>query len=305
VVAGGETGLLDRSIAMAGQVFRYQVYVPLEHTAVAEWPVLVDLHGDGSQGSDGIHQTRRGIADAIRSKRSSYPTLVLFPQAQSGTSFSFTEMQDLVSAELEQTRKEFHGDPKRIYLVGFSMGGSGVYRLAHRWPDRFAAIVPIAGAVVPPRSIPAKVVKADQQANPFVSAPDPYAALAERIAWIRSGYFMEKQTKPFPSRTHGECRRHSKRQELRSATQSMAKQITWGRQPRRMLIRNSLDGCLHNIDECRWTSVVRHNARRTAVTECARESRCRSPRLTAFVFTGHLGDHLYGSIAKAPPPRGD
>jgi predicted peptidase len=191
LVAGGETGFLDRSIAMAGQVFRYQVYVPLEHTAVAEWPVLVDLHGDGSQGSDGIHQTRRGIADAIRSKRSSYPTLVLFPQAQSGTSFSFTEMQDLVSAELEQTRKEFHGDPKRIYLIGFSMGGSGVYRLAHRWPDRFAAIVPIAGAVVPPTSIPAKVVKADQQANPFVSAPDPYAALAERIAsipiWIFHG----------------------------------------------------------------------------------------------------------------------
>jgi hypothetical protein len=23
------------------------------------------------------------------------------------------------------------------------------------------------------------------------------------------------------------------------------------------------------------------------------------------VFTGHLGDHLYGSIAKAPPPRDD
>jgi hypothetical protein len=23
------------------------------------------------------------------------------------------------------------------------------------------------------------------------------------------------------------------------------------------------------------------------------------------VFTGHLGDHLYGSIAEAPPPRDD
>jgi predicted peptidase len=36
-------------------------------------------------------------------------------------------------------------DPARVYLVGFSMGGNGVWSLAARFPKKFAAAVPVAG----------------------------------------------------------------------------------------------------------------------------------------------------------------
>lgn len=36
-------------------------------------------------------------------------------------------------------------DPHRVYLVGYSMGGHAAWALAARAPERFAAVVPIAG----------------------------------------------------------------------------------------------------------------------------------------------------------------
>ena len=56
-------------------------------------------------------------------------------------------MQGMVIAEIDKTLTEFHGDPRRLYLSGFSMGGAGVYQIAARWPERFAALVAIAGFV--------------------------------------------------------------------------------------------------------------------------------------------------------------
>jgi pimeloyl-ACP methyl ester carboxylesterase len=36
-------------------------------------------------------------------------------------------------------------DPQRIYLTGFSLGGFGTWALGLSSPDRFAALVPVAG----------------------------------------------------------------------------------------------------------------------------------------------------------------
>jgi predicted peptidase len=48
-------------------------------------------------------------------------------------------------AEIESASTEFHGDRTRTYLSGFSMGADGVYTVAGRWPDRFAALIAISG----------------------------------------------------------------------------------------------------------------------------------------------------------------
>lgn len=42
-------------------------------------------------------------------------------------------------------------DRNRIYVVGLSMGGMATYDLAVRFPDTFAAAVPICGTVNPVR----------------------------------------------------------------------------------------------------------------------------------------------------------
>jgi predicted peptidase len=183
--AQAETGFLDRWVVIGGETYRYQVYVPSEYTAQRKWPVIVALHGDGSQGSDGLLQTSRGLADQIRQRRSQFPAIVVFPQARVGTRFMApAQMQDLVIAQTDQTVAEFNGDVARLYLAGYSMGGGSVYRIAYRWPQKFAALVVIAGPIVPPGQAPAAAVELDRQTNWFAAASDPFAALAETISRI-------------------------------------------------------------------------------------------------------------------------
>jgi predicted peptidase len=187
-----ETGFLDRSLLIGGETYRYQVYVPADYTPQRKWPVIVALHGDGSQGSDGLLQTTRGLAEQIRQRRSQFPAIVVFPQARVGTRFMApAAMQDLVIAQMDQAVAEFNGDVARLYLTGYSMGGGSVYRIAYRWPQRFAALVVIAGPIVSPAKAPPAAVELDRQANHFAAVPDPFAALAETISqipiWIYQG----------------------------------------------------------------------------------------------------------------------
>lgn len=100
-------------------------------------------------------------------------------------------MQELVIAELDRTMAEFSGDPARVYLTGFSMGATGAYRIAYRWPARFAAIVAIAGRVETSdvQTYSEREKQADRKANPFVTAADPYVALAEKIAHLPNRIF--------------------------------------------------------------------------------------------------------------------
>jgi predicted peptidase len=139
-----ETGFLDRKMDSDGQTYRYSVYVPSDYTGEQPWPLLVDLHGNGAQGDDGIRQTARLLAHEIRMDRKRFPLLVLFPQAARGMSGWNPEV---VMAEIDRTVREFRIDSGRIYLSGFSMGGGGVYDTAARWPERFAAAIAIAGPV--------------------------------------------------------------------------------------------------------------------------------------------------------------
>lgn len=84
-------------------------------------------------------------------------------------------------AELDQTIARFRVDAARVYLHGYSMGGSGVYRIAYRWPTRFAALVSMAGRVVPAAPNTPEEIARDRRTNPFLGAADPFAALAAGI----------------------------------------------------------------------------------------------------------------------------
>lgn len=178
---GADTGFLDRSVTIGGLTYRYQVYVPADYSRTRTWPVLVDLHGNGAQGGDGLIQTIRGMAEQIRRDRSRFPAIVVFPQAADSKRWFEGDMQELVIAELDKVMAEFRGDPDRVSLTGFSMGATGAYRMAYRWPDRFAAIAAVAGMVDTAASeYPDRDKAADARANPFVKERDPFAALAAR-----------------------------------------------------------------------------------------------------------------------------
>lgn len=188
---GADTGFLDRQVTLNGQTYAYQVYVPQDYTSTKAWPIVVNLHGNGAQGSDALLPTLRGIADQIRQHRDRFPVIAVIPQCAVGKRWLYPEMEQLAMAELDATVREFRVDATRIYLTGFSMGATGVYRIAAKWPERFAALVAIAGRVEPASNYPPQDIQADRQANTFVAEADPFAALAARIKtvpmWIAHG----------------------------------------------------------------------------------------------------------------------
>ena len=57
-------------------------------------------------------------------------------------------MEAQVLGALDASILEFDGDPRRVYLTGFSMGGYGTWSLsAAKYPHRFAAIVLVCGGI--------------------------------------------------------------------------------------------------------------------------------------------------------------
>lgn len=140
------TGFLDRSITVAGRAYHYQVYVPADYQTKPAWPAILFLHGAGERGTDGLLQTNVGIAPAIRQNAARYPAIVVLPQLSPDSQWVGTPA-DMAVAALQQTMREFHVDPSRVYLTGLSMGGHGTWYIAYRHPELFAAIAPICGWV--------------------------------------------------------------------------------------------------------------------------------------------------------------
>jgi predicted peptidase len=92
---------------------------------------------------------------------------------------------EIAIAALDQTLAEFRVDSDRVYLTGLSMGANGTWYLAYRYPQRFAAVVPICGNVtaLPASRIMRSVVPTD--------SGEAFAALARRLGrlptWIFHG----------------------------------------------------------------------------------------------------------------------
>jgi predicted peptidase len=146
------TGFLDRTLSLHNTTYKCQVCVPDSWSAKQKWPIILFLHGAGERGNDGLLQTDIGLPHAIRENRSRFPVVVVIPQCPTGRWWSELDMEEVSLGALSAASKEFKGDPKRTYLTGLSMGGYGSWSLAHEYPGKFAAIVPICGGIVSPDS---------------------------------------------------------------------------------------------------------------------------------------------------------
>ncbi len=177
VSARVQTGFLDRTVRIAGTTYRYQVYVPADYRAKESWPVILFLHGSGERGLDGLLQTDVGLPHAIRQNAARFPFIVVIPQCRENMTWSTPAMRAQALAALDRSMKEFHGDRRRVYLTGLSMGGFGTWELAIAQPGRFAALVPICSGVRPLSDWPQLRVDLPGDAK----NDDPYADVARRI----------------------------------------------------------------------------------------------------------------------------
>lgn len=184
-----ETGFLDREVTLGGVSYRYQVYVPVNYVRGKALPVILFLHGVGEAGEDALLQTQVGLGPAIRQVRERFPFIVVFPQARRDQMWA-GEMATLALKTLDQTVKEFNGDPRRLYVTGISMGGFGTWYVAAKVPGKFAAIVPICGFVNLNRpNLPAERKAFVLKDDPFAKSPDPYAAVASQISKVPTWIF--------------------------------------------------------------------------------------------------------------------
>jgi predicted peptidase len=135
-----KVGFLDRTHDKA----KYVLFVPHDYKGDKEYPLILFLHGAGERGSDGQKQAKVGLGPAVRKQEKTFPFFAVFPQAQRGWGADSADAKRAL-AILAEVQKEYKIDAKRVYLTGLSMGGYGTWSLAAKYPERWAAIVPVCG----------------------------------------------------------------------------------------------------------------------------------------------------------------
>lgn len=187
-LARQDTGFLDRTITFHGVEYRYAVYVPRDWSPERRWPVILALHGGGTYGTEGLTQTEGALGRAVKLHPDRYPAIIVFPHGHADGLGWQGPNGEAALEEVGRALNEFHGDPSRIYLTGFSAGGNGAWWLAYHHPGRFAAAVILAGWVTP------FVGRQSHIAYPPIASPaagDAYAAVARAVGplpiWLVHG----------------------------------------------------------------------------------------------------------------------
>lgn len=185
VHAGEPPRFVERSLELHGTTYRYQVFVPDGWTAKRDWPVVLFLHGSGERGSDNRKQLGQGLPPWLREHGKDFHAVVVIPQAPEGSAWH-GEIERMALQALDDSVVEWHGDRRRLYLTGLSMGGYGAWQIAVDHPGRFAAAAIICGGIAQPNDsdrlqvdgIPAEMA-------------DPYAWVAAHLGslpvWIFNG----------------------------------------------------------------------------------------------------------------------
>jgi len=178
-VAKGKVLARSYDFKEAGKKMDYSLYVPTSYDKEKPSPLIVALHGLGSSARAIIrypgftsHAEKHGylvVAPTGYNSRGWYGS-----RGKGGGRGDDPENLGELSEKdvmnvLALVRKEFNIDPKRIYLMGHSMGGGGTWHLGTKYPDIWAGLGPIAPAA--PRStagldkirhIPVIVIQGDQ-----------------------------------------------------------------------------------------------------------------------------------------------
>jgi predicted esterase len=137
-----------------GTLQPYGLYVPSAYDPANAWPMVVGLHGSGSNHL--LHRRRlfglgnaQGEEDygAIRADPPFPETgfVVLTPYGR-GESAGYNGIAegDVLRA-MDHVQRAYRVDPDRVHLTGLSMGGGGTWHIGLRYPDRFASISPVCG----------------------------------------------------------------------------------------------------------------------------------------------------------------
>ena len=168
----------DIFVSSKGDSLPYRMIHPESVKPGEKYPLVLFLHGVGERGNDNEKQLTHGgqmFLNPVNQEK--YPAFVLIPQCPTDGYWAYTgRPKSLIPTEMPvgqeispilQTLKQLldsylvmpEVDTQRVYIIGLSMGAMGTYDLVVRYPEIFAAAVPICGTVNPSRLSVAKDVK--------------------------------------------------------------------------------------------------------------------------------------------------
>ncbi len=165
-IANAQGNFEKREMIAGADTLLYQELTPLKVEKDKKYPLVIFLHGMGERGTDNERQLTHGAQQFLNPKnREKYPCYVVFPQCSEQEFGAYTNypkslMPDQMDIPAEPSRfiKRVYGlvskyvrdgivDPNRVYVIGLSMGAMATYDIVIRYPNAFAAAVPICGSV--------------------------------------------------------------------------------------------------------------------------------------------------------------
>ena len=149
-----------------GKTLPYRVLYPANYDKTKKYPLLLFLHGAGERGKDNEKQLAWGAKLFITDEnRKNFPAIVVIPQCPEESfwavmktdqtkqppvrTFDYTVGPNWPLAAANELIKRLSNeeavDKKQIFISGLSMGGMGTFESVYRYPDMYAAALPICG----------------------------------------------------------------------------------------------------------------------------------------------------------------
>ncbi len=152
-----------RTITEGGIERLYLLHIPKQYDQTKPMPLVLMLHGFGDTAANAVRETgwstkadREGFIvaypQATRPDERAAPNLRTNGTAWNDGSGRFHSSERniddvaFIRSVIERTQKEFSIDAKRVYVTGFSNGGSMTFRVGNKLADLVTAIAPVASA---------------------------------------------------------------------------------------------------------------------------------------------------------------
>jgi phospholipase/carboxylesterase len=129
-----------------------RTFLPTGYEPNYPYPLLVFLHGHGGCEEQVLRlapqlSRRNYICIALRGPHPLAPRHDGRPGFTWGSDADDPRVEEYVLRAVEQTRRHYHVHSERIYLAGFREGATLAYRLGLLFPERFAGIISLNGAL--------------------------------------------------------------------------------------------------------------------------------------------------------------
>jgi poly(3-hydroxybutyrate) depolymerase len=121
--------------------------MPAAYDPQIHYPLVLCLHGAGERGDNPSAVKNNSMATvwARDSNQTRWPCFIVVPQCPTNGWWTNSNIMLTVNDIVDSLLIEFSIDTNRMYVTGLSMGGYGTWDLVVRFPNKFAAAVPLCG----------------------------------------------------------------------------------------------------------------------------------------------------------------